>query len=47
MASDYVSDSLAVAATNIFAQCDCFEGNVAKLLCYFVFIRNKVIPGKF
>ena len=47
IASDYVSHTLAVAATNIFAQWDCFEGNVAKLLCYFVFISDKVIPGKF
>jgi hypothetical protein len=47
MASDYISDTLPVAAKNIFAQWDCFEGNVAKLLCYIVFIRDKVIPGKF
>jgi hypothetical protein len=47
IASEYVSDTLAVAITRLFAQWNCFEGNVANLLCYFVFIRNKVFPGKF
>jgi len=47
MPSLYVSDAVAVAVTSLFAQWDCFEGNVGNLLCYFVFIRYKVIPGKF
>jgi hypothetical protein len=47
MASGYVSDTFEVAITSLFAKWDCFEGNVAKLLCCSIFIRNKVIPGKF
>jgi hypothetical protein len=43
MASEYVFDTVAVAITSLFAQWNCFEGNVANLLCYFA----KVFPGKF
>jgi hypothetical protein len=47
MASEYVSETFAVAITSLFAQWDCFEGNLVKLLYCSVFIGNKVIPGIF